>query len=531
MAYSDSSQVLCSEINASLQEESRCLVPQGTLAPISRLPSELLTAIIRIVVDEDRAKVRWELHDWFKTIYGRQLAISGVCRSWRHVILRDHILWTDIRTRYLSLLPMLLERSGTSPLSFDFVWTALWPPNSNELFDSALEAAFKQWHRVEHLHLDLSGRSNDPMPRFLWEPAPMMVHFALRFGFLNKDAPRTLFNGFAPRLTLLSLTSVGFSWDMPAFYEVPSLQSLVIRFPADRPSPLQLMAILRSMPNLRTLELLNALPLPNGLHPYPTSVTFHHLVELSMHGSEPECASFLKSTSFLTTATFLAEVDGVIEDGTYTCFEPWISTAWQHSEGVSSLKVCIVPGWARDIVKVKARCYSADPRNEPTMKLKWQTEFDHIPEGFVGWLMNSLPLSRCTRFSSNFLRREEWELCVQKMPKLEFLCISSESRNLRLFSVFVKALKIPEDASFEDSNSGSRSLQNIPFPQLKYLEVDCSCEEEEWDMLYDVLRERKNRGYELSRVFPKLGLNWCSDKTDEFLSATEEVATCFDFKN
>ncbi|KAF8649392.1 hypothetical protein AX16_005833 [Volvariella volvacea WC 439] len=198
---------------------------------------------------------------------------------------------------------------------------------------------------------------------------------------------------------------------MSLFHAVPSLQSLIISRPETKPSTLQLATTLQSMPNLRTLKLVNALPPLESPYHYPTSITFHHLVDLYMDGSESECISFLNSTSFLMTLSLEIEINTPIEDNTYSIFQPWISNVWR-------VQGCEFPGIKRVSVSVgryllTEASVSAYPRvndlnPDAEIDLSWASAQPPAQEGFVRWAISSFPLSRCTELEHrNFLTREE----------------------------------------------------------------------------------------------------------------------------
>ncbi|KAF8649369.1 hypothetical protein AX16_005811 [Volvariella volvacea WC 439] len=190
-----STRTLRESIDAKLQQtvddlERRSLCSQrNELAPISRLPTEILTRIIREIVMVVKRSGRK-----FKDVYGRHIIISWVCRRWRRTILGDHILWTDIRAHYWSYLPILLERSGGAPLSLKLGRLSGFPEH---LVKNIMEVVPEQWHRIKFLDLYLNPSIS---PAFLFEPSLKLVHLELRYSSIVRDPPSTLLNGLAPCL-------------------------------------------------------------------------------------------------------------------------------------------------------------------------------------------------------------------------------------------------------------------------------------------------------------------------------------------
>ncbi|KAF8649382.1 hypothetical protein AX16_005823 [Volvariella volvacea WC 439] len=99
--------------------------------------------------------------------------ISAVCQHWWTVILGGHILWTDIRTPYCSLSPILLERSGVAPLSFTLLALRMYP---KKFIRNTLEAVSEQWHGVKSLNFALN---HSVKHTFLLNPAPKLMHLSL----------------------------------------------------------------------------------------------------------------------------------------------------------------------------------------------------------------------------------------------------------------------------------------------------------------------------------------------------------------
>jgi hypothetical protein len=137
---------------------NRALVYQNFLAPVSRLPSEILLEIFRLVVLhrpwyhqrclEDRKKLRiYKPHGKIKPglsrygpLFDVQLQLSHICSHWRNLVVNEKQLWTKVYLtdclpdwfasenaveltelqRLDSLLRLGLSRSGTLPLDVEF---------------------------------------------------------------------------------------------------------------------------------------------------------------------------------------------------------------------------------------------------------------------------------------------------------------------------------------------------------------------------------------------------------------------------
>ncbi|KAF7357133.1 F-box domain-containing protein [Mycena sanguinolenta] len=80
---------------------------RNAMAPISKLPNELMTRVITMFAVDSNALYNLK---WIK--------VSGVCRHWRELALAAHSLWGYIEPKKDHVYYAQLMRSGAAPLSF-----------------------------------------------------------------------------------------------------------------------------------------------------------------------------------------------------------------------------------------------------------------------------------------------------------------------------------------------------------------------------------------------------------------------------
>ncbi|KAI0320219.1 hypothetical protein OF83DRAFT_1045377, partial [Amylostereum chailletii] len=74
----------------------------NALAPVSRLPVELLAMIFESITDRF-----WEIHP---------IPLTHVCHHWRQVAINQKTLWTTIPTFSPSWAKTFIERSSPRPI-------------------------------------------------------------------------------------------------------------------------------------------------------------------------------------------------------------------------------------------------------------------------------------------------------------------------------------------------------------------------------------------------------------------------------
>ncbi|KAG8906196.1 hypothetical protein FRB99_007412 [Tulasnella sp. 403] len=124
--------------------ESKIVKAQAYLAPIRRLPDELLAEVFLLLWTNDTKKCGWRL--------------SAVNRLWRRVALSIPRLWSTIELRTTTaacpaeIIRLWLERSGTTtPLDIDITLTRA--PGTNVVVDKPISASRRRLLHTSHHHL------------------------------------------------------------------------------------------------------------------------------------------------------------------------------------------------------------------------------------------------------------------------------------------------------------------------------------------------------------------------------------------
>ncbi|KAF5325441.1 hypothetical protein D9619_010042 [Psilocybe cf. subviscida] len=122
------------ELTARMQQEAVQLLKthRNELAPVSKLPDEILLHIFLIFQDAT------DLHPkhWHQ--------IMHVCRYWRHLAIGSPSLWTRLHILPHALIPLMLERSQSTPLEVGLL--SLTPKESITTLATIL-------HKIKHIRV------------------------------------------------------------------------------------------------------------------------------------------------------------------------------------------------------------------------------------------------------------------------------------------------------------------------------------------------------------------------------------------
>jgi hypothetical protein len=244
-------QALDDEIKG-LQEATRASkYRRNALAPVSRLPPEVLTKTFSILSsstgDEEVGYMAW-------------LRVTHVCHNWRETALNSPHLWSHINFDGLTPagITEIPARAKTAPLRLEA--TAV---KRNKAQLDAIERQLKAHISHTH-HLSLSGPFQTVLQRLV-SPAPALKSLSLwnmpySYGWPpHLLIPRTLFNRAAPKLMSLELVGCDVSWMWPP---LKGLKILEIRRPSrmGRPNLDIWLDALNEMPQLKMLTLESASP-------------------------------------------------------------------------------------------------------------------------------------------------------------------------------------------------------------------------------------------------------------------------------
>ncbi|KAJ6552226.1 hypothetical protein DFH09DRAFT_1038838 [Mycena vulgaris] len=244
---------------------------RNSLAPISRLPTEVLAPILELcpTIDDDRPH--------FHTgNFILRLTSAQVCRRWREIALKSSHFWTHIVLSRPRWALEMLHRSRAAPLT---VGVALGAATTKTI--AARELVLVQLSRIRELHVDVPTPRS--LPSALLAPAPLLHKFHLRYQDPDGFLPPALFQGQAPRLRHLSLGYCILEGDSPLWEHLVSLE--LVNASIDF-----LLLVLAQMPQLRDLTLNESVPEPaENAEPLVLQ-----LQTLEIRGSCWHCRSFLR---------------------------------------------------------------------------------------------------------------------------------------------------------------------------------------------------------------------------------------------
>jgi hypothetical protein len=287
-------QAIIDEIN-SLEESTRALKSRrNTLAPISRLPLEILATIFAFL-----SASAWNE----KAVHLEWIRVAHVCRRWREAALDHPRFWSHINFTKLTSAGMaeILARAKMAPLHLEAdvgIWTA-----RVEDFARQLEA-----HLSHTRDLSLSGYFETALAR-LSSSAPTLESLSLSHNSPMFPAiiPDNLLNRTAPNLTNLKLENCDISWRSSLLKGLRNLQIHNVPTKA-RPELEDWLNALNEMPKLKTLSLQSATPrapLASPLISEPSrTITLPSLTHFHIRAFAKDCALALAHL-LLPTLTWL----------------------------------------------------------------------------------------------------------------------------------------------------------------------------------------------------------------------------------
>ena len=269
----------------SLQESLLALKSRrNALAPISRLPPEILAAIFFLLPPSAWVKKAGNL---------AKICVTHVCRQWRETALNYPRLWSDFNFTKLTPAGMaeILALAQMTPLHLEADITQ-WRVAQSDIFVTQLEA------RIPHTrHLIISsGRLQTTLDRLV-SSAPTLEFLSLShnyaYGLPPAVIPINLFNNTAPRLTSVKLEKCDISWKLPLFKRLRNLK--IIRPSTEaRPKLEDWLGALNEMPQLETLILQSVTPLASQAAPLVSgpsrTATLPSLTRFDISASARDCA-------------------------------------------------------------------------------------------------------------------------------------------------------------------------------------------------------------------------------------------------
>jgi hypothetical protein len=266
---------------------------RNTLAPISSLPTEVITVVFLLLripcssspytISKNSNCLTW-------------LRVAHICHQWREIALNQPLFWNHVDLGSFSPAGAteILNRAKTSHLYLEARFS---PGDENDARVATLQKELQA--RISHVfglsitaqHLHLGQTLEE-----LVSPAPTLEYLSLGGeGGPGEDltfVPDTLFDGTAPGLSCLELHHCNISWESPL---LKGLRYLEIHEPAAdaRPSLPVWLDALDEMPQLNTLTLNSASPIaPTGVRLPPwveRTTTLPSLENLDISASTRDC--------------------------------------------------------------------------------------------------------------------------------------------------------------------------------------------------------------------------------------------------
>lgn len=238
------------------------------LAPISRLPQEILTLIPDFCHGPGRGKI--------------PIVLSHVCRAWRETFVSRASLWTDFQCVDAEKTRVYLERSKTSSIS-------LWLQRPQGFFpsDPFFEIAPHIPSRLKSLSVTTTPNYLQDITENFIHPTPLIETLTIEAltingPDLNPVLTTALFDGDLSLLRELHLRSVRTELPWRSMNNLTSFSLSHMTRPAV--SVGQILDFFESAPRLREVELISATPTVHTQNGRLLSLT--HLRKLSISGGQ-----------------------------------------------------------------------------------------------------------------------------------------------------------------------------------------------------------------------------------------------------
>ncbi|TFY80932.1 hypothetical protein EWM64_g3078, partial [Hericium alpestre] len=269
---------------------------RNTLAPISRLPAEVLARVFQFYADVDPPGSHNDCPgQWMGWVH-----VMHVCRHWRNTGLTNSALWTNINlTLGLRWAEQAMHLSKVAPLSIDS-WS-LGPEKCGEVIAKHLS-------HTRRLDLSLTAEDLEKTMATLTPPAPILE--SIKFSSSNGLAslPNEVVDKHWNRLRHVLLTDVRMPWTSPIFCDLTHLHiewPFLSSYSDDAAAVLRgrwddmalydnFFGALERMPALEMLFLDRCLPLQLDGHRSGHSISLPHLKTLSLRDTSFRCGGIIK---------------------------------------------------------------------------------------------------------------------------------------------------------------------------------------------------------------------------------------------
>jgi hypothetical protein len=529
---------------------------RNLLAPISRLPAEILCAVFMFCsVPEPLTPASFGSVDtrW------RWIIVTHTSRLWRSIALSCPALWSKPEFTKTEWAYEMIRRSKMAPLTIQVSSNYWLTPRVVD----AVSEGLKHLSRISEINLAASRDNMDKLLSSINHPAPFLRTLFLDIGrsdyyYHSRSEPYILpedfLSGDAPRLSHIELVRCHLRWDSPL---LANLSYLKVNHPGP-PAPTldQLISALAGMPQLEILDLENTLPTSTNTESIQKpEVGLPRLRKLRAVGALDECAIFFDHVSVPSSATIHVVA---------RCFEspsqtlglvnamsqrlPVARDSGQNVPAIKSLMVqsvgigtgIVVEAWNSSsnsknkssvVIPSSERAVTLNTFASPTsigwlkLEFSWQaTVKKQLHDDVVVAVCDPLPLAQLrTLHVRNWYHESVDSPTFAKMfgslPKVNTLTVEGNSAY-----GFVNALsqaRIPDGMS-----SSSPSRPALPFPALrtlKLLDADFDCDRDGENTLLPPLMDCLMQRYELKAEIHKLVLERCTHLTSDDVVDLEEI--------
>jgi len=214
---------------------------RNTLAPINKLPPELLAAITTFVDDPFRRTA---------DCANLQFFCATVCRYWRNSLLAFPRIWSSVDTTNSRHMNLYLARSKEVPLHVNYGW--MTRPG---VFEKNI---IPERHRLLSLSIPLDGAPHQYVAQSFLEPAESLRMLDMWMAHQQFPISATLMatiSRFAPNITVLQLHDI--TTDLSSF-KFPTLTKLTFHVTTPtiwNPNAAGLVRFLKHSPFLEELDL------------------------------------------------------------------------------------------------------------------------------------------------------------------------------------------------------------------------------------------------------------------------------------
>ena len=305
------------QIDKELANLSALKACRNALAPISRLPPELLSTIFTYTASAS-IHSEWLPESRLYPFWRRPMAwmkVTQVCRRWRAVALQCPMLWTHICLSDYHLTRKMLRRSKNLPI---FVESDLSSRRNSRLFQ-AMWIALDHLPRIQALHIRSSLSQLQRIFTKLTGPAPILESLHISKIYNRHTAggdvftvPAHLFHGNLPRLRRIQLRGCNFEWASPNLSHLTHLE-VCGSATSHRVDASTVLTVLQATPLLEVLCLENCVTDSTAIVSTREPVILDHLSHLRLDEDSFRIISYLQFRALASLKLHSSEIDSSVE--------------------------------------------------------------------------------------------------------------------------------------------------------------------------------------------------------------------------